>query len=149
MSVVLVAGILIGLCLLPGLWALAHWTHDRRERDAGGLSPEVRALAEERSRALLCDLLDEREYQQLIHHGYVDVPSPSRATRVYRIPCFAGRVRIFEQGRPLAELCVRPVVALPANDMIVLHKLMIEANEQGYLARANEMPLILPPVFYE
>lgn len=149
MFVVLVVGILIGLWLLPGLLALARRTHDRRERDAAALSPEAHTLAEERSRALLRELLDEREYQQLIQRGYVDVPSPSRPARMYRIPCFAGRVRIYEQGRPLAELCVRPLDALPVNDMIILHKLMIEANEQGYLARANEMPLILPPVFYE
>jgi len=104
----------------------------------------MRALAEERSRALLRELLSEHEYLQLTRHGYVDVPSPSRATRVYRIPGRAGRVRIYEDGRPVAELCVQPAKPLPANDVIVLHKLMIEANERGYLARANEIPFIVP-----
>jgi hypothetical protein len=47
------------------------------------------------------------------------------------------------------ELCVRPEVALPSNDMIVLHKLMIQGNEQGYLDQANKIPLTLPPRFYE
>jgi hypothetical protein len=146
---VLVLGILIGFWLLPAVWMHARRARERRRAENDAVSPEERALAEERSSALLRELLEEHEYQQLLRHGYVDVASPSRATRVYRIPCFAGRVRIYEDGRPLAELCVQPVVALPTNDVIVLHKLMIEANEQGYLARANQIPLVLPPRYYE
>ena len=149
MSLILVSGLLLGLWLLPGAWMLVRHLRERRRRDARSLSPAERAVAEERSAALLRELLDEREYQQLMRHGYVDVASPSYAARVYRIPCLAGRVRIYEEGRPLTELCVQPEVALPANDVIVLHKLMIMANEQDYLARANKIPLILPPVFYE
>jgi hypothetical protein len=33
---------------------------------------------------------------------------------------------------------------LPKNDVIALHKLMIEGNEHGYLARANKIPLFFP-----
>ena len=141
--------LLIGLVILPGAWALVRHIRNRRAGGMGSVSPQERALAEQRSTALLCDLLSEHEYQQLTRHGYVDVASPSRASRVYRIPFFAGRVRIYEQGRPVAELCVQSSVPLPTNDVIVMHKLMIEANEQGYLARANEIPLLLPPQFYE
>lgn len=136
--------------LAPGLWIVGrHWYRRTHEHEVVGESPEERALAQERSRSLLRELLDEHEYQQLMRRGYLDVASPSRASRVYRIPCFDGRVRIYEDGRPLVELCVRPVVTLPTNDLIILHKLMIQANEQGYLARANKCQLTLPPEFYE
>lgn len=141
--------LLIGLVILPGALAIVRHIRNRRAGGTAGASPQERALAEQRSTALLRELLNEHEYQQLTRHGYVDVVSPSRASRVYRIPFFAGRVRIYEQGRPVAELCVQSSVPLPTNDVIVMHKLMIEANEQGYLARANEIPLLLPRQFYE
>jgi hypothetical protein len=146
---VIVFVLLIGLVILPGAWALVRHIGDRRAGGMVGASPRERALAEERSTALLRELLSEHEYQQLTRHGYVDVVSPSRASRVYRIPFFAGRVRIFEQGRPVAELCVQSSIPLPAKDVIVMHKLMIKAHEQHYLARANEIPLLLPRQFYE
>ena len=137
------------LWLLPGIWALVYHIQRRRRRFPNALTAAERTLAEERSNALLRDLLSEQEYQQLMRHGYLDVPSPSHEERVYRIPRNAGRVRVYVGGRALVELCVQPVVPLPANDVIVLHKLMIEGNEQGYLARANEIPLVLPPPFYD
>jgi hypothetical protein len=43
------------------------------------------------------------------------------------------------------HLCMQPVEPLPINDVIALHKLMIEGNEQGYLACANEIPLFFFP----
>lgn len=149
MAMVVVFVLLIGFVILPGALALVGHIGNRRAGGMTDASPQERALAEERSAALLREMLSEHEYQQLARHGYVDVVSPSRASRVYRIPCFAGRVRIYEQGRPVAELCVQPSIPLPSKDVIVMHKLMIEANEQGYLARANEIPLLLPRQFYE
>lgn len=144
----LVMCFIIGYFLVPGVWILARqWR--LRTHDSADCSPAERALAEERSSALLREALDEREYQQLMRRGYVEVASPSHAARVYRIPCCDGRVRMYEHGRPLVELCVCPEVALPSNDMIVLHKLMIQGNEKGYLAQANKIPLTLPPRFYE
>lgn len=137
------------LWLLPGVCALVYQMQRRRGQFLGATSPAERALAEERSSALLRDLLDEQEYQQLMQHGYLDIASPSHEERVYRIPRHAGRVRVYEDGRALVELCIQPVVPLPANDVIVLHKLMIQGNEQGYLARANEIPLPLPPRLYD
>jgi hypothetical protein len=36
------------------------------------------------------------------------------------------------------RLCLQPVEYLPDADIVVLHKLMIEANEEAYLAKANK-----------
>ncbi len=145
MAIWLVLLLLTGFWIIPSIWVLAS----RARRFPADLSPAQRALAEERSGALLRDLLDETQYAHLMAHGYLDVASPSIERRVYRIPRDAGRVRVYENGRASCELCVQPVVPLPTNDVIVMHKLMIEGDEQGYLARANELPLALPRHFYE
>jgi len=92
----------------------------------------------------LRDLLDEREFQQLTQYGYLDIASPNYEDRVYRIPGCAGWVCVYEKGQALVNLCVQPVEPLPINDVIALHKLMIEGNEHGYLARANQIPLFFP-----
>jgi hypothetical protein len=93
--------------------------------------------AEGRARALLREVLDEHEYQQLIRLGYLEVPSPGHTQRIYRIPGAGGLVRVYERGVAVMELCLQPAEPLPDNDVIVLHKLMIEGNEEEYLARAN------------
>lgn len=135
--------------ILPATWAFVSHRGRRRRQLSDVASAAEYALAEERSSALLRDVLNEQEYQQLMRLGYLDITSPGHEKRVYRIPHNAGWVRVYAEGRALMELCIQPVVPLPANDVVVLHKLMIEGNEQGYLARANEVPLILPPQFYD
>ncbi len=96
-----------------------------------------RISAEHRAHALMRELLTPVQYQQLTRHGYVEVSSPTIPQRVYRIPGAGGLVRVYEQGHPVMDLCLQPVDPLPDGDVILLHKLMIEANEQDYLARAN------------
>jgi hypothetical protein len=93
--------------------------------------------AEGRARALLREMLTESEYQQLTRFGYLEINSPSNEQRVYRIPGAGGLVRVYERGTAVMELCLQPSEPLPDGDVIVLHKLMIEGNEQEYLAKAN------------
>jgi hypothetical protein len=93
--------------------------------------------AEGRSRALLREMLSEGEYQQLTKFGYLEVSSPSNDQRVYRIPGSGGLVRVYERGTAVMELCLQPADPLPDGDVVVLHKLMIQGNEQEYLAKAN------------
>jgi len=145
-----IVAIVLGFCLWLCVWILPAvlWILVRGagRRGATNMSSEERAHAERRSEELLRDLLDEREYRQLMRYGYLDVPSHCYAGRLYRIPYLPGRVCILEDGRAVAELCVQPLVPLPDNDMIVLHKLMIAENERDYLARANAFPIPAPLV---
>src|SRR6266700_2841188 len=97
-------------------------------------SPDGR---ESRAKALLREMLTENQYQQLIKFGYLEVPSPSIDYRVYRIPGSGGLVKVFERGSAVMELCLQPAEPLPDGDVVVMHKLMIEANEQEYLQKAN------------
>jgi hypothetical protein len=93
--------------------------------------------AQERADALLRDLLSEAEYAQLTQRGYLEVPSPERPGRVYRIPRRHGQVRVIDNGVPSMSLCVQPVDPVPDGDVVIMHKLMIEGNEREYLSIAN------------
>jgi hypothetical protein len=96
-----------------------------------------RISAEHRAHALMRELLTTAQYQQLTRHGYVEVSSPSMPQRVYRIPGAGGLVRVYEHGHAVMDLCLQPVDSIPDGDVVVMHKLMIEGNEQEYLAKAN------------
>ena len=93
--------------------------------------------AESRAKVLLREMLSEGQYQQLIKFGYLEVPSPSIENRIYRIPGSGGLVKVYEKGNAVMELCLQPAEPLPDGDVVVMHKLMIEANEQEYLQKAN------------
>jgi len=95
--------------------------------------------AERRAAHLLRDVLTPEQCHQLLWHGYLEVPSPSSAGRVYRVPRTRdGFVQVIENGKSVMRLCVQPVERLPDADVVVLHKLMIEANEEHYLQKANK-----------
>lgn len=91
----------------------------------------------ERAEALLRELLDEREYRQLKQRGYLDVASLEDMQRIYRIPAYMGLVRVYERGTAVCELCVQPTEALPGAEVVLVHKLMIQADERQYLASAR------------
>jgi hypothetical protein len=93
--------------------------------------------AQERAEQLLRDVLSEDEYRQLNRRGYLEVESRTRPRRVYRIPRHQGQVKVYEGGVPIMALCVQPVDPLPDGDVVMMHKLWIEANEEEYLRIAN------------
>jgi hypothetical protein len=93
--------------------------------------------AKRRARELLLAVLTPEQYCQLIQRGYVDVPSPCDQERVYRVPRGPGLVRVIEKGRQTASLCLQPLERVPDADIVVMHKLLIEADEETYLQTAN------------
>jgi hypothetical protein len=111
----------------------------------------IKVAAKRRAHLLLCDVLSEHEYIQLIISNCVDVRSPSNPRRAYRIPARPGQVTVYEDGRPVERLCLLPVRSLPDDDLIVLHKLLIQADEQGYLRTANHFAPRTPtyPFLYD
>ncbi|HEX8982323.1 MAG TPA: hypothetical protein VF792_06120 [Ktedonobacterales bacterium] len=97
--------------------------------------------AERTAEALLRRLLNEREYDALSINGYVEVPSTLYAGRIYRIPRGPGQVQVVEHGRVSERLCVQPAaVGLPEADVVLMHKLLLEADERRYLLTANHFP---------
>ena len=101
-----------------------------------GRRPDWRE-AQERAEALLRELLTEDEYRQLNRRGYLEIPSPSRPRRIYRVPRHQGQVNVCEGGVPIMALCVQSVEPIPDGDAVLMHKLMIEGNEAEYLRIAN------------
>ena len=93
--------------------------------------------AQERAEALLREILSDDEYRQLGRRGYLEVSSPSRPRRNYRIPRHQGQVKVYEGGVPIMALCVQSVEPIPDGDAVLMHKLMIEGNEEEYLRVAN------------
>lgn len=96
--------------------------------------------AEEKAEKLVSALLSPEEYEQLRRRGYLDVPSPGYPQRTYRIPSGPGTVVVLEGGECIARLCVYCVDSIPEREVVIMHKLMIEGNEQEYLRTANHLP---------
>jgi hypothetical protein len=94
--------------------------------------------AERRATSLMREMLTAEQCRQLIWRGYVEIPSPSTTERIYRVPRTRGYVQVIEHGQAVMRLCIQPVEYLPDADVVVLHKLMIEANEEFYLQKANK-----------
>lgn len=90
-----------------------------------------------RAQAMLCDVLTDEERQQLTSRGYLVVKSALNPAQEYHIPRYQGKVRIYEDGKLVAGLCLQPYEVLPDADVIVMHKLMLEGAEETYLAEAN------------
>ncbi len=104
----------------------------------------ITSAAQERSTLLLKEVLEKHEYEQLTQRGYLDINSPSNPQRIYRVRSNGGLVSVYEQGKAIQEVCVQSTEPLPRDDVVLLHKLMIQANEQEYLARANQFPPLFP-----
>jgi len=97
--------------------------------------------AERCAEALLRDMLSPLEYRQLRYTGYLDITSPARGGRVYRVPRGPGQVLVLEGGRVTERLCVQPAVGgLPEADVVLLHKMLIQSDEETYLETANHFP---------
>jgi hypothetical protein len=118
--------IIIALAISPLVWLLVQ--------------PYLKgwSRAERRAADLLRDTLSPEQCHQLIWQGYLEIPSPTSPYRVYRVPKSKGYVQVIENGRAVMRLCLQPVECLPDADVVVLHKLMIEANEDVYLQKANK-----------
>ncbi len=114
------------------------------------------AAARERGRRLLRSTLSEGEWQQLQVAGYLEVasrlcPPPGG---VYRIPSTGGQVILHQRTRrgtvskrPYVRLCLVPWGGgLPGTDLVLMHKLLIESDEETYLRTANQFPRRKLPV---
>jgi hypothetical protein len=95
--------------------------------------------AERRAEAMLNDILPSSDLRVLAQKGYLEVPSRKFSDRVYRIPRYQGPVAVYEGGALTNLLCVRSVDPIPNADAVLMHKLMIEGDEDGYLRIANSI----------
>jgi hypothetical protein len=138
----------VGFLLLLTLTATTHVILKASEWPAASarvwpwlrLRPWWPVAADHAAETLLRSSLSAADYRCLRANAFLEVPSPSYANRVYRIPRGPGQVAVLEGGRITERLCVQPVESLPEADVVLLHKLLIEADETRYLATANHFP---------
>ena len=98
----------------------------------------AKSKAEAAARELLLTNLTQEEQQQLASQGYLEVKSPSRVGRSYHIPAEGGTVHMLENGRVTLLLCLESTESLPRSDVILMHKVLLQADEEYYLRTANQ-----------
>src|SRR5438270_3466821 len=123
----LITGIFLVLCGI-----LAWWLYHREST----LSNE-RTDAERRAQRLIGQLLNRDQLAQLNGLGFVELRSRLIPGRTYRVPRRRGQVQVYEDGRHAGSLCIQPTRWVPDGDLVLMHKLMIEASESEYLRTAN------------
>ena len=95
--------------------------------------------AARRAEALVRELLSPSEYAQLERWGYLEVVSRARPGRVYRVRASRAPVVVVENGTPVARLCLQPVRTIAVQEMVLVHKVLLEAAEDDYWRRANRV----------
>jgi hypothetical protein len=93
--------------------------------------------AQRRAAALLCRHLSLEDRAELKRFGALTIPSRHWPERTYQIRAQTGRVLVRQAGVSTMELCIRSEQELPGDEHLLVHKLMIQAAEDEYLARAN------------
>lgn len=141
--------IFIALSLVLVMMALyLGWVYLTRRsviREAAVNWRKLTAAAEARAEALLQASITAEEYSALLQYGYLEIPSRLYANRVYQIPRERRRVRVYEivsngdtaQKIRLGELCLITCDPVPAADLVLTHKWLLEAAEERYLKAAN------------
>jgi hypothetical protein len=104
--------------------------------------------ADRRANELLRSVLTSEQYGQLMWHGYLDIKCPSDPECIYRVPRTRGLVKVIEKGRHKAYLCLQPLETIPDADIVLIHKLMIEADEERYLQMANRFSPLSSGTWY-
>ena len=99
----------------------------------------ARSRSAQRAELLLAELLTSDELAELDARGFLEVPSRAHPGRRYRVPACPGWVAVVQDGQPFAWLCLRPRRALPPREMVLVHKLMLEADEEAYWRLANRV----------
>lgn len=120
-------------------WSLSHPSSRQDIRPRQTHSEWLAAKA--RAEALLAEMLPTDDYLHLSRRGYVEVQSPNVPGRIYRVPKYRGRIHVYEGGKPVMSLCVQPIQLVPDADVVLIHKLMIEGNEDEYLRLANRFEI--------
>jgi len=123
----IITGIFLMLC-----GGLAWWLYHRESV----LSSE-RTHAERRAQQLLSAMLNREQLAQLNGLGFIELRSRLIPGRSYRVPRRRGQVQVYDHGRHAGSLCIQPARWVPDGDVVLMHKLMIEASEAEYLRAAN------------
>jgi hypothetical protein len=90
----------------------------------------------QRAEDLLADSLTPAQHASYRQKGYIDVPSTLIPGRTYRVDGWRP-VAVHDRGRFVGAVCIRPREHLPAPDVLLARKLMIEGAEKQFLHAGN------------
>src|SRR5262252_224981 len=98
-----------------------------------------RRMAARRAEALVRHILSEAEHAQLRRDGFLEVRSPSVSGRRYRIPRRGAPVAVLEPSGRVVYLCLQPDAPVAPEELLLVHKLLLEGAEDEYWQRANRV----------
>ena len=94
-------------------------------------------LTNRRADALVRRLLSADEQAQLRRTGFLEVRSQAVSGRTYRIPRRGSPVAVLEPDGHVKYLCLQPETPVASRELVLVHKLLLEAAEMDYLRKAN------------
>jgi hypothetical protein len=127
-SLPVLAALLLVLGCLVGIVARSAWPRYRRGRAAA-----------RRAEALVRRVLSSQEYADLQRQGFFKIPSRLAPGRVYCVPRRGSPVAVLEPDGRLLYLCLQPTEPIPIRELVVIDKLLLEADEASYWRRANRV----------
>src|SRR5918912_2738064 len=86
--------------------------------------------ASRRAEDLVRHVLSDGEYAQLRREGFLEVRSRRVPGRAYRIPAGGSPVAALEPDGRLVYLCLQPALPVPREEVLIIHKLLLEADEE-------------------
>lgn len=97
------------------------------------------SAAEQKARETLRDIISEEEWRRYVVHGFI----LARGASGKRYQIFGDtwkRVKIFEQGRHLGELCIHTEGDCPPTDHVINMKILAEVDEDTLMKSGNFYP---------
>jgi len=102
------------------------------------LSPDLASedVAWQRAEQLLSESLTPQQYATYRARGFIEIPSPNFAGRIYRVDGWRP-VAVYEKRQFVGAVCIRPREHIPVPDVLLARKLMIEGAEAEFLRSGN------------
>jgi len=92
-----------------------------------------------RAEALLRRCLSYAERAQLRRDGFLEIQSPTVSGRRYRIPRRGSPVAVLEPNGRVIYLCLQPETPVASDELVLVHKLLLEGAESEYWQQANRV----------
>jgi hypothetical protein len=111
--------------------------HAREE--AARKRKEEHAAAKKRAELLLTSILTDAQRETWEKEKFFEIVVAGKVYRLRERGNYAQRVQLVEAGKPLVEYCIHPSATheLPAPDVLLAQKLLLETNELEFLRIAN------------
>lgn len=114
--------------------AVIEPTAEQREQER--CRREDARQARERARQLLLDALTAKQRREFEADGCFHVVTKN-GTRRYRLAPGSSPQRVRGEDGRRYSYCIHPVHSYPAEDVVLAHKLLLEADEERFLQIAN------------